>query len=46
MLVLEGQGVSLRTDGGSQKEQDKYSPPVPARPSCHIFVSMLNTPTR
>jgi hypothetical protein len=35
MLVLEREGVSLRANGGSQQEQDKYNPPAPARPSCH-----------
>jgi hypothetical protein len=37
MLVLEREGVSLRTNGGSQQEQDKYNPPVPARSSCHVY---------
>ena len=35
VLVLEREGMSLRTDGGTQQEQDEYNPPVPARPSCH-----------
>jgi hypothetical protein len=37
MLVLKREGVSLRTNGGSQQEQDKYNPPVPARSSCHVY---------
>jgi hypothetical protein len=42
MLVLEREGMSLRTKGGNQQEQDKYNPPSAGRPSCHAHYYTKN----